>query len=130
MDIFLNELKKDNKHSETNTLKYEVINCQNIDTTNYIKLQDIIKESNDLKIFNAVFANTTTVIKIGKSETLEREYKISHALYDQKHNIELDEKYKYLTKINYFIKYFCYFSCKNDIQNIIIHQFVKIIEMN
>lgn len=28
-------------------------------------------------------------------------------------------KYQYLTKHQYFIKYYCYFSCKNDISNII-----------
>jgi thiamine kinase-like enzyme len=124
MNIILNLLKKENKNSESNTQKYETIDCQdiinkNIDTTKYIKLQDIIKETIDLKIFDSVFGKTPTIIKIGISETIEKEYQISHALFNQpKHNI-LIEKYNYLTKINYFIKYFCYFTCKNNIKNIV-----------
>jgi hypothetical protein len=120
MEIIINLLNKDNRHSETNTQKYEVINCQNmfdknIDTTKYIKLLDIIKESSDMKIFDALFAKTQIVIKIGKSDTIIREYKISIALYNQNLDIKLDDKYIYLTKIKNIIKYICYFSCKNNL---------------
>jgi hypothetical protein len=120
MNIILNLLKKKNKNSESNTQKYETINCHDIiDTTKYIKLQDIIKETTDLEIIDSIFGKTPTIIKIGISETIENEYQISHALFNQpKHNI-LIEKYNYLTKINYFIKYLCYFTCKNNIKNIV-----------
>ena len=84
MDIILGLLNKTNKHSETKTEKYEILDCQKsfdktIDTRKIINLKDIVKSSNNLKIFNS-----DIIIKIGLSETIEREYKISHVLYNQK----------------------------------------------
>ena len=124
MDIILGLLNKTNKHSETKTEKYEILDCQKsfdktIDTRKIINLKDIVKSSNNLKIFNASFFNSDIIIKIGLSETIEREYKISHALYNQKNILNLTDKHKYLHEYKYFIKYFCYFSCKNNLYNII-----------
>lgn len=108
-EYYLEHINKDNKHSETKTEKYRVINCQkiidrNYDTSKWIKLDDIIKETSDLKIFKGVLiSKQNIVIKIGYSGTILREYKISHLLID----------------INCFITYVCYFSCKNNIQNIL-----------
>ena len=63
MNIILNLLKKKNKNSESNTQKYETINCHDIiDTTKYIKLQDIIKETTDLEIIDSIFGKTPTII--------------------------------------------------------------------
>lgn len=125
MDYVLQQLKKENKNSESRTEKYEVLDCQNTiinnDTTTFIKLNDIIKSSSDLKIFNATFFNKHVIIKIGYSETIEREYKISHLLCNQTHTILLDDKYKYIDNENYFINYYCYFTCKNNIKNILIN---------
>ncbi len=48
-EYYLGHINKDNKHSETKTEKYRVINCQkiidrNYDTSKWIKLDDIIKK--------------------------------------------------------------------------------------
>lgn len=124
MDIILHLLNKDNKHSETKTEKYEILDCQNtfnnnIDTRKIINLKNIIKKANDLKIIEKSFLNYNIIIKLGLSEIIEREYKISHALHSQKNTLNLMPKYQYLSDNNYFIKYFCYFSCKNNLYNII-----------
>jgi hypothetical protein len=66
-----------------------------------LKLQDIIKNTKDLRIFKGIL--TDIIVKIGKSDTIKREYDISHLL----------------ESILNFIIYFCYFSCNNDIDKII-----------
>ena len=118
MDIILSLLTKTNKHSETKTDKYEILDCQK-SFNKIIKLKDIIKSSNNLKMFDTYFFKSDIIIKIGLSEIIEREYKISHALYNQKNILNLTDKYKYLSNYKYFIKYFCYFNCKNNLYNII-----------
>jgi hypothetical protein len=97
------------KYSKTETESYKVINCQkivdrNYDTSNWIYLDELIKKNNDLKIFNGLLTKTyKIVVKIGKSDTIKKEYDISQQLKD----------------IPNFIKYLCYFSCNNKIENII-----------
>jgi hypothetical protein len=69
------ELMSKNKNSNSNTQKYKFLSCQNVidtnkDTTNWIKLNEIIKKNNDLIIFDAILFKTKNIIlKIGKSET-------------------------------------------------------------
>jgi hypothetical protein len=107
-DIYI-ELMNKNKHSNTNTQKYKIISCQktinnNNNTTGWIKLEEVIKKHKDLIIFNALLLKSTKiVVKIGKSDTILKEYKISHLL----------------SNITGFIKYLCYFSCNNNIDTII-----------
>jgi hypothetical protein len=97
------------KHSTSETEKYKVIDCQKIvdkdvDTTKWIKLEEVIKKTRDLKILKGILLpNNSIVVKIGKSETIEREYKISQLL----------------SQIPGFIIYLCYFSCNNNIEKII-----------
>jgi hypothetical protein len=123
-NFYFKLLNKDNKHSENNAIKYETIGCQSIitkdyDTTKIIKLEDIIKENSDLKIFEGLFLKINVVIKISNSETILREYDISQLLNNKNTTFNIDDKYKYLTINSYFIKYLCYFNCKNNIKNII-----------
>ena len=67
-------------------------------------IDEIIKKTRDLKIFNGLLLSKhSIVIKIGKSETIEREYKISQLL----------------SQIPGFIIYLCYFNCTNKIDKII-----------
>ena len=93
--------KTKNSISTMNT--YKVLPCQNItdknyDTTNWISLDEIIKNNKDLRIFKALLTKTYNIIvKIAKSETIEKEYKTSMMLRN----------------ISGFIKYLCYFSCNN-----------------
>lgn len=106
-NIYLESIK--GSQSKTPTEKYKVITCQetvnkNYDTTQWISLQDIIKKTKDLKIFKGLLLSKyTIIIKIGKSETIEREYNISHLL----------------SNIPNFITYLCSFTCMNNINNII-----------
>lgn len=105
--IYLESIK--GKQSKTPTEKYKVITCQetvtkNYDTTQWISLQDIIKKTKDLKIFKGLLLSKyTIIIKIGKSETIEREYNISHLL----------------SNIPNFITYLCFFTCANNINTIV-----------
>lgn len=98
-----------NKHSTSLTEKYKVVDCQNTinknpNTTNWIELNQVIKETKDLKIFNGILTKThEIVVKIGKSETIVKEYKISHQL----------------SSISGFIQYYCFFTCTNNIKQII-----------
>ena len=110
MNSIYAELINKTKKSKTNTQKYKILSCQktinnnNIDTSTRIDLKEIIKKNKDLIIFNALLLETTKIIvKIGKSDTILKEYDISHLL----------------SNINGFIKYLCYFSCNNDISQII-----------
>ena len=124
MDIILGLMEKTNKHSETKTEKYEILDCQKtfdkfVDTRKIINLKNLIKDIKDLKIFEASFFESNIVIKIGLADTIEKEYKISHILYNQKNTLNLSNKYKYLENEKYFVKYFCYFACKNKLYNVI-----------
>jgi thiamine kinase-like enzyme len=98
-----------NKHSTSLTEKYKIIDCQKIinknpNITNWIELNKVIKETKDLKIFNGILTKThNIVIKIGKSETIIKEYKIIHQLIS----------------ISGFIQYYCFFTCTNNIKQII-----------
>jgi hypothetical protein len=109
MDKIYAELMTKNKNSNSNTQKYEILPCQklinsNNDTNNWIELKELIKKTNELKIFDAILLHTPKIIvKIGKSDTINKEYKISHLL----------------SNIDGFIKYLCYFSCNNNIVKII-----------
>jgi len=103
------ELMNKNKNSNSTTQKYKILSCQKSidvdkDTTSWIELKELVKSNNDLKIFDAVLLKTRKiVVKIGKSDTILKEYKISHLL----------------SNINGFIKYYCYFNCNNKIDKII-----------
>ncbi len=63
MDLNTYVIKLDkNNHSQTKSQKYKIINCQykitnNKDTTNWIKLNEIIKINDDLKIFKSDLFN-------------------------------------------------------------------------
>ena len=118
MDIILGLLNKENKHSETGTEKYEIVDYLNL-FNKTINLKDIIKISKNLKIVNASIFKSNIIIKIGLSEIIEREYKISHLLSNQKNTLNLLDKYKYLINNKYFIKYICYFNCKSKLYNVI-----------
>jgi thiamine kinase-like enzyme len=103
-------LMSKNKNSNSNGQKYEILSCQksidsNKNTKKFIDLKEIIKDNkNNLKIFDAIlFKTTKIVVKISTSDTILKEYQISHMLSD----------------INGFIKYLCYFSCNNKIDKII-----------
>lgn len=106
MDHIYAELMNKNKNSNSNTQKYKILSCQksinvNKDSTRWIELKGLIKSNLD-----AILLKTTKiVIKIGKSDTILKEYKISHLL----------------SNIDGFIKYLCYFSCNNNIDKIIIN---------
>jgi len=98
-----------NKNSKTFTETYHVIDCQkkinqNFDTTPWINLTEIIKNKKNLRFFKAILSKTHDIIvKIGTSQTIKKEYEISHKLKD----------------IEGFIKYLCYFNCNNNIKDII-----------
>jgi len=102
-------INKGNKQSETKTVKYTVIDCQekvntNYDTREWILLNNIIKNEKDLRIFKGLLSTKhKIVVKIGYSETIIREYKISQML----------------NNIPCFITYLCYFSCNNNINAIL-----------
>lgn len=97
------------KHSISTTETYNIINCKkiidrNIDTRNWIYLDEIIKSNKDLKIFRAIMIKTHDItVKIGTSDTIKKEYNISKMLND----------------IPGFISYLCYFNCNNNINKII-----------
>jgi hypothetical protein len=106
-NIYLDYINK-RKNSDVLTGKYKVIDCQNnvnknVNTTNWIKLNQIIKSKDNIKIIEGIMMKMNIIIKIGKMETIEREYRISQLL----------------GTIPCFIKYLCYFSCNNNLQNII-----------
>lgn len=106
-NIYLESIKS--KQSKSNTEKYRVIDCQGTineipNTTEWIILEDVIKKTNDLKIITGILLSKyKIVVKIGKSDTIKREYQISHLL----------------ASIPNFIIYLCYFSCTNNIEKII-----------
>ena len=106
-NIYLESIKS--KQSKSHTEKYRVIDCQdaineNLNTTEWITLQDVIKKTRDLKIITGLLLSKYRIIlKIGKSDTIKREYQISQLL----------------SHIPNFIIYLCYFSCNNNIDKII-----------
>ena len=108
MSVIFSEIGK-SKKSHNQTIKYKIFNCQEkIDksnnTTHWINLKEIIKQSSELKIFNGLLNKSyNIVIKIGVSETIEKEYIISQQLSD----------------IKGFILYLCYFNCTNKINKIV-----------
>lgn len=108
MSVIFSEIGK-SKKSHNQTIKYKILNCQEkIDksnnTTNWIDLKEIIKQSRELKIFNGLLNKSyNIVVKIGVSETIEKEYMISQQL----------------SNIKGFILYLCYFNCTNKINKIV-----------
>jgi hypothetical protein len=107
-DFYLESIDK-NKYSESQTEKFKVLKCQqlvdnNTDTTSWILLEDIIKQNKDLKILKGLLLpKYSIIVKIGKSETIKKEYDMSQMLLN----------------IPGFIRYLCYFSCNNNIHKII-----------
>ena len=97
-----------NKNSNNTSKKYKIINCQdNVnndkDTSKWIKLENIIKETDIIKIFKSYLLNKQKVIiKIGIKDSIIREYNAS----------------KILLSILGFINYLCYFKCNNDLKKI------------
>lgn len=108
-DYYLEHIEKGNRHSETNTEKYHVKACQSIvdkkyDTSKWIMLDDMIKSSENLKIFKGlILSKHKIVVKIGYSDTIKKEYDIGHQL----------------SIIPCFITYLCYFNCNNNITTIL-----------
>lgn len=104
-NVYLDYINK-RKNSDVLTAKYKVFDCQNIvnknlDTTKWIKLNQVIKSKDNLKVMEGIIKELDIIVKIGKSETIEREYRISQLL----------------ANIPCFIKYLCYFSCKNNLKD-------------
>jgi hypothetical protein len=103
----IGEFLPKNNLSKTNSQSYQIIDCQNVinnnyNTSNWIKLDDVIQKKRDVRIFKGLLQKTNNiVVKIGKSETIEKEFLISNKLRD----------------IPGFIKYLCYFKCNNIIAN-------------
>ena len=106
MDIQYIEKIQKNKHSNNTSQKFKVINCQdnvdnNKDTSNWIKLTDIIKNTDIIKVFKSeLLNNQKVIIKIGIKNSIIREYNTG----------------KILLSIPGFINYLCYFKCNNDLK--------------
>jgi thiamine kinase-like enzyme len=111
-EFYLESIDK-NKYSESNSDKFKIVKCQqlvdnNTNTTTWIYLEDIIKKEFDLKIMKGILLHDyPIVVKIGKKDTIEKEYNIS----------------KILSNIPCFITYLCYLpasgNCNNNIHKII-----------
>lgn len=96
--------------SKVDNYKFK-LSCQDIithnkDTTSWIDLMDKIDHtSGDYKIFTAILDKKKPIIvKIGNQAKLQAEYDIANNL-----NIK---------KLPNFIKFFCYFKCLNNLDNI------------
>jgi hypothetical protein len=106
-----NELSKNSmKKNSVNNYKF-LLTCkekitQNNDTTTWIELMSKIDHASIYyKIFIALLENTIPIIvKIGDTNKLQEEYTIANNL-----NIQ---------KLPNFIKFYCYFTCLNNLDNI------------
>ena len=105
--IYIEPINK-NKNYNNLSKKFKIINCYDkinidYDTSKWIKLNSIIKNNDDLKIFNSnLLTEQKIIIKIGIKDSIIREFEAS----------------KILLSIPGFINYLCYFKCNNKLRNI------------
>jgi len=105
--------KTNMSQSKSENYKFK-LTCQdkvssNNDTKTWIELSSKIDhDSGDYKIFIGLLEkDKPIIIKVGNNEKLEKEYNIAQNLYNE--------------KLPNFIKFYCYFKCLNNLDNITIN---------